>query len=460
MAQKHNCRLGMDIKNTTIVTAIFDIGRDEWDNFTMSYHTYLMWMRNILFLDTNMVIYTEEKFKKQIIDFRKEVDPTLEKTIIVIEPLENIIGYKKFFNPLNTLMSSESFKSKIQFQVPEMTKPLYNVVMFAKLFYILDAHKRNLFNSDLFVWADAGVLRNDKPELGISWPDTQKINELDNNKVTFFCHHPYVRVGEDHYEQHALSQMRYIQGGSIFVPKKCVDEVCEIFEDVVKESVESGYVGSDEKMFDFLYLRDPNKYNLIQCGWREYIDLFTSDKDLKVVVSRYNEDTSWTNKLNYESVIFNKNESDNHLYENNLPNVGRETHTFMSYIIDNYDNLPNYVAFVQGNPFDHCNDVINDINGFDFKSEFLPLGRVNRYNMEYESIDDQMRSFGETMGINITFPSYNVPGAQHIISRRLIRKHPIEFYKKIHSLVNTELYPFSCLDFEKTLFQIYGIYNV
>ena len=74
----------MDIKNTTIVTAIFDIGRDEWDNFTMSYHTYLMWMRNILFLDTNMVIYTEEKFKKQIIDFRKEVDPTLEKTIIVI----------------------------------------------------------------------------------------------------------------------------------------------------------------------------------------------------------------------------------------------------------------------------------------------------------------------------------------------------------------------------------------
>jgi hypothetical protein len=127
--------------------------------------------------------------------------------------------------------------------------------------------------------------------------------------------------------------MRYIQGGSIFVPKKCVDEVCEIFEDVVKESVEGGYVGSDEKMFDFLYLRDPNKYNLIQCGWREYIDLFTSDKDLKVVVSRYDEDTSWTNKLNYESIIFNKNESDNHLYENNLPNVGRETHTFMSKVI-------------------------------------------------------------------------------------------------------------------------------
>ena len=450
----------MDIKNTTIVTAIFDIGRDKWDNFTMSYHTYLMWMRNILFLDTNMVIYTEEKFKKDIIDFRKEVDPKLDKTIIVIEPLENILGYKKFFNPLNNLMSSDEFKSKIQFDVPEMTKPLYNVVMFSKLYYILDAHKRNLFNTDLFVWADAGVLRNDKPQLGISWPDTQKINELDNNKVTFFCHHPYVRVDRERYHDHALSQMRFIQGGSIFVPKKCVDDVCEVFEDVVKESIEGGYVGSDEKMFDFLYLRNPEKYNLIQCGWREYIDLFTSDKDLKVIVAKYNEDVSWTAYLEYDHIIYNKNEPDNVHFEHNLPNVGRESHTFLTYIIDNYDNLPNYMAFVQGNPFDHCHNVVDQINKFDFKQEFLPLGSVSRYDMQYQRVDDQMRSFGESIGINISFPSYNVPGAQHIISRRLIKKHPIEFYQKIHSLLSIGLYPQAGLDFEKTLFQIYGIYNL
>lgn len=449
----------MDIKNTTIVTAIFDIGRDNWDNFTMSYHTYLMWMRNILFLDTNMVIYTEDKFKKQIIEFRKEVDPNLEKTIIVIEPLDKIEGYKKFYEPLNSLMSSEEFKGKIQFDVPEMTKPLYNVVMFAKLFYILDSYRRDLFETDLFVWADAGVLRNDKPELGISWPDTQKINELDNNKVTFFCHHPYVRVGEDHYEQHALSQMRYIQGGSIFVPKGCVKEVCEVFEDVVSESINNGYVGSDEKMFDFLYLRNPEKYNLIQCGWREYIDLFTSDKNLKVVVAKYNEDTSWTKNLKYDSIIYNKNQEDDHLFEHNLPNVGRESHTFMTYIVDNYDNLPSYIAFVQGNPFDHCNDIVDQINNFDFKSEFKELGRVSKYSMEYEGIDNEVQNFGNHMGFSISFPLYNVSGAQHIVSRRIIRQRPVEFYKEIQSLSATGVYPQSGLDFEKTLFQIYGVYK-
>ena len=90
----------MDIKKTAIVTAIFDIGRDKWDNFTMSYHTYLWWMRNLLYLDTNLIIYTEERFKNDIINYRKEVDPNLEKTIIIIQPLESIEGYKTFFEPL------------------------------------------------------------------------------------------------------------------------------------------------------------------------------------------------------------------------------------------------------------------------------------------------------------------------------------------------------------------------
>ena len=61
----------MDIKKTALVTALFDIGRDKWDNFTMSYHTYIWWMRSLLYLDTNLIIYTEEKFKDQIMEFRK-----------------------------------------------------------------------------------------------------------------------------------------------------------------------------------------------------------------------------------------------------------------------------------------------------------------------------------------------------------------------------------------------------
>lgn len=449
----------MDIKKTAIVTAIFDIGRDKWDNFTMSYHTYLWWMRNLLYLDTDLIIYTEEKFKNDILKYRKEVDPTLKKTILVIQPLESIEGYKTFFEPLSKLMESDQFKKEIQFNVPEMTKPLYNVVMFAKLFYILDAHKKNLFDADLYVWADAGVIRNDNPEINLKWPDIQKINELDNNKVTFFCHHPYVRVGSDQYKFHALSQMRYIQGGAVFVPRKCVEEICELFKKTALNCISNGYVGSDEKIFDFTYLTNPENYNLIKCGWREYIDLFTTNKNLEVVVARYNENVDWVRDLNYSTTVYNKYKEDNELFVNNLPNVGREGHTFFYHIVNNYDNLADYIAFVQGNPFDHCRNIINEINDFDFKKEFVPLGNVVELTMEHESINQQVQSFSKLNGFNITYPIYLVPGAQYIISKRLIRKNPKEFYQKILNQLSNEVYPQGVLDVEKTLFQIYGIYQ-
>jgi hypothetical protein len=262
----------MDIKKTAIVTALFDIGRDKWDNYTMSYHTYLWWMRNILYLDTNMIIYTEEKFKDDILGYRKEVDPDLEKTIMIIQPLEEIEGYKTFFKPLDNLMTSDEFKKKIDFDVPEMIKPLYNVVMFSKLFYILDSFKKGLFNADLYVWADAGVIRDDHPKKNVKWPNLNKINSLDNDKVTFFSHHDYVKFEDA--EFHALSQTRFIQGGALFVPKHRVIEVCETFKNVTLDAISNGYVGSDEKMFDFTYVKQPELYNLIKCDWREYIELF------------------------------------------------------------------------------------------------------------------------------------------------------------------------------------------
>lgn len=447
----------MDIKKTAIVTALFDIGRDKWDNFTMSYHTYCWWMRSLLYLDTNLIIYTEEKFKDEILNYRKEVDPKLEKTIMIIQPLESIEGYKTFYEPLTNLMSSEEFKRKIQFEVPEMLRPLYNVVMFSKLYYILDSYKKNLFDADLYVWADAGVIRETNPIKNVKWPDIQKINELDNNKVTFFCHHDYVRVGD--YQSHAFSQSRFIQGGSVFVPKKCVEEVSNLFKEVALESISKGYVGSDEKIFDFVYLSKPEIFNIVKCGWREYIDLFTHKKNIEVVVARYQEDTSWVNELTCKTIIYNKNENESHLFENNLPNVGREGHTFFNHIVNNYDDLPEYLVFLQGQPKDHCFDVIDKINNFDFKKEFQPLGNMVELTMEYESINQQVLSYSKRIGFEILFPIYMVPGAQYIISRRLIHKNSKEFYQKILDSLSKELYPQEGLDVEKTLFQIYGIYK-
>jgi len=78
-----------------------------------------------------------------------------------------------------------------------------------------------------------------------------------------------------------------------------------------------------------------------------------------VVISRYNEDVSWTKSL-YNAVIYNKGEEN--LQASipilNIQNVGREGHTFLHHIIENYDILHNYTVFTQANPFEHSPDFM------------------------------------------------------------------------------------------------------
>jgi hypothetical protein len=40
------------IQTPTIVTALFNIGRDTWDNYQQGYDTYLSWMTSLLMYDT------------------------------------------------------------------------------------------------------------------------------------------------------------------------------------------------------------------------------------------------------------------------------------------------------------------------------------------------------------------------------------------------------------------------
>ena len=74
-----------------------------------------------------------------------------------------------------------------------------------------------------------------------------------------------------------------------------------------------------------------------------------------IVIAKYNEDTTWTTKLqkpDTNCIVYSKGPH-SHPLEINLPNVGRESHTYVYHIVNNYETLANVTVFLQGNPFDH-----------------------------------------------------------------------------------------------------------
>lgn len=89
-----------------------------------------------------------------------------------------------------------------------------------------------------------------------------------------------------------------------------------------------------------------------------------------VVVARYMEDISWTDKYAPYVKVYEKGPG------GTLPNIGRESHTYIHYIVENYHKLPGVVFFTQGRIDDHPH-----IHGIDFLN-ISGLYSKNTYNLE------------------------------------------------------------------------------
>ena len=71
-----------------------------------------------------------------------------------------------------------------------------------------------------------------------------------------------------------------------------------------------------------------------------------------LIISRFNEDISWLEEIKgFEIIIYNKGKNlSNKIFKKiiNLNNVGRESHTWLYHIVENYNDLDDVNIFLQG----------------------------------------------------------------------------------------------------------------
>ena len=68
----------------------------------------------------------------------------------------------------------------------------------------------------------------------------------------------------------------------------------------------------------------------------------------RLVVARYKEDVSFLDRYAYPATVYNKHEGDNL-----LPNVGREGHTYLHHIVQQYETLDDITVFVPASCYDN-----------------------------------------------------------------------------------------------------------
>jgi len=81
---------------------------------------------------------------------------------------------------------------------------------------------------------------------------------------------------------------------------------------------------------------------------------------VQVVVARHREDVSWLEGLGMPGIVYDKSGGpESHIPSTiglpviGLPNIGRETHTYLTHIVRSYPDFPDYTVFLQGSPFVH-----------------------------------------------------------------------------------------------------------
>jgi len=184
-----------------------------------------------------------------------------------------------------------------------------------------------------------------------------------------------------------------------------------------------------------------------------------------IVISRYNENINWVKNIDnrlFDIYIYNKGSVIQEIPNCNiinLNNTGRESHTYLYHIINNYSNLPERIVFTQAHPFDHVRDsFLNDINIFDkcdrpfyyfsknilsiqyYKNTFIEYGMLN--NREWKNYHDINSPIKKTM--KTLFHDYkdeNVKlffgtGAIFGVDKLLILRNNIDFYKNCINILN------------------------
>lgn len=155
-----------------------------------------------------------------------------------------------------------------------------------------------------------------------------------------------------------------------------------------------------------------------------------------IVIARYREDLKWTQDLKTPFLVYNKGEQLEGAI--NIPNVGRESGTMLLYIIENYNNLPDNVIFLQGNPFYHFKDTKEFLNSYKdegnlvYLSDFIPIDDIHG---EPNHKGLPIKKFLIELGLDSKYQLFEFSaGAQYIVPKSLIQAKSLSWWKKAYKI--------------------------
>lgn len=154
----------------------------------------------------------------------------------------------------------------------------------------------------------------------------------------------------------------------------------------------------------------------------------------RICISKYKEDINWVKDLEgFDIIVYNKDndidiekydiKSDPYYIDDvkyiDIPNVGREAHTYLYHLVNNYEDLYDYEVFSQGNPLDHSPNIVNKLKklnyGYNHLSDMTKDEKLSYYinagrlDDDGNILQDNYSHFGHINELNNEIFNKNIP---------------------------------------------------
>jgi len=162
-----------------------------------------------------------------------------------------------------------------------------------------------------------------------------------------------------------------------------------------------------------------------------------------LIVAVYRESLNWLRERKFDNekiYAYNKLPRDDYNFIESLPNVGRESHTFIWHILKNYDKInSDYLMFLQGCPFIHFSGKRDNMSYVIFNHNYnlvhlyYPLGNVvecDAIGQPYSPWDPGVYLIWDKLfGWDLPQSFFAVNGAQQIVHKSLIHNRSKKFWE-------------------------------
>lgn len=214
---------------------------------------------------------------------------------------------------------------------------------------------------------------------------------------------------------------------------------------------------------------------------------------MKYVISRYNHDLSWLSDYTTDYVLYDRS-PESLAGAIVVPNLGSDLLDKFTYIIDNYDNLPNVAVYTKANLFKYITkrefDFIKDNTTFtpiltDAHAEVVCDAGMPEPGKPFSFYKDGMyyelnwpaylknnpakdQPTPVTMDWYLSHPLVKLlkidkldylpfaPGSNYILPKANILQHPKELYEQLRSYLDWDIYPGEAMIIERGLFTLFS----